>query len=84
MSTDWRAKIAYFILDYSVISTLVSYKTCLKPMQNTAVCTATTPEVQDALDVNVLGKLGTYMLMLQRIPLMIFKGKGYFESYQCI
>lgn len=53
-------------------------------MQNTAVCTATTPEVQDALDVNVLGKLGTYTLMLQRILLMIFKGKGYFESYQCI
>lgn len=84
MLNDWRAKIAYFILDHSVISTLVSCKTCLNSMQTTAVCTATTPGVQDAFNVNIIGKLCTYALMLQRIPPVKFKEKEYMEPYQCI
>ena len=84
MLNDWRAKIACFILYYSVISTLVSYKIRLNSMRNTVMRTATTPGVQDALNVNILGKLCAYALMLQRIPLVNFKEEGYFEPYQCI
>lgn len=84
MLNDWRAKIACFILYYSVISTLVSYKICLNSMRNTVMRTASTPGVQDALNVNILGKLRAYALMVQRIALVNFKEKGYFEPYQCI
>lgn len=53
-------------------------------MRNTVMRTASTPGVQDALNVNILGKLRAYALMVQRIALVNFKEKGYFEPYQCI